>query len=298
MQITEKTAMLAKAPTGRENLSGWLLEPKYDGWRGFAVIGENGSVRWFGRSGLEYSGHTPLIDEALQNLPPGTVLDGELIHPDGWRHAQEILGSEDRQSEILEYVIFDILWLGKDLRGYSLIERRGCLENLTRVNVSLGGVVKLAPQSEYTEEAVKALVVEGWEGGVAKNPNSSYVGGRRSTWLKFKAEWTEDAVVYGGVAAKGELEGLVGSLKIGQYNEEGELVPLGNAWGKFTREERVEITKLWKSGYLDSKEMVVELTIQGFTNKGKFRAPVIQRIRKDKLPSECTYTDKSEIYTL
>jgi len=303
VQITEKTAQLAKQAKGTENLENWILEPKYDGWRMFAVVEPEG-IKWFGRSGDEYSGHTPKLDWALVNLPAGTVLDGEMIHPEGWRKAQEILGSENRQSDILQYMIFDILQTGNaphepvDQRNEPLLHRRTYLENLLHLYLPETEVVGVAPQEVYSEEAVKKLIQDGWEGGVAKDPDSRYHGGRRSTWVKFKAVWTEDAVVVGGIAAKGELEGQVGSLLIAQYNEEGELVPLGRSWGKFTREERLELTKLWKQGELDKKEMVVELTIQGFTNKGKFRAPVIQRIRKDKLPSECLYTDKSEIYAL
>jgi len=299
--ISPKDAQLAATPKGHEDLTGWILEPKYDGWRMFAVVEPEG-VRWFGRSGMEYSGHTPKLDWVVVNLPAGTVLDGEMIHPEGWRKAQEILGSEDRESDILEYVVYDILHIGgfpEDFRKNPLYQRRAALESLFELHIPKDQqLVYLAPQSEYSDESVKALVKEGWEGGVVKNPHSPYKGGRRTSWLKFKAEWTEDAVVYGGVGAKGELEGQVGSLKIGQYNEDGELVPLGNSWGKFSREERLELTELWKAGELDKEEMVVELTIQGFTNKGKFRAPVIQRIRKDKLPSECLYTDKSEIYAL
>lgn len=304
MKISPKDAQLAATPKGTEDLTGWVLEPKYDGWRMLVVVEQDG-IRWFGRSAIEYSGRTPEIDKVLQLLPVGTVLDGELTHKDGWRHAQSEITGDEPPSGKLEFYVFDLLQVVHpatqekvDVRQTcTLLERRDMLECLAS-SYNFGGQVKLATQTEYSQEAVKALVAQGWEGGVAKNPKSFYKGGKRTTWLKFKAEWTEDAVVYGGVGAKGELEGLIGSLKIGQYNEKGELVPLGNSWGKFTNEERVFLTQLWKCGELDKETMIVELTIQGFTNKGKFRAPVIQRIRKDKEPSECTYTDKSEIYAL
>jgi ATP-dependent DNA ligase len=59
---------------------GWVLEPKFDGWRAIVHLGDNGVVLYGGRNGNSYSGQVPYIEQALaDNLPPNTVLDGELI---------------------------------------------------------------------------------------------------------------------------------------------------------------------------------------------------------------------------
>ena len=155
--------------------------------------------------------------------------------------------------------------------------------------------IQIIERMAFTQENLRKLLDDGLEGGIAKDPESTYRGGKRSSWLKMKAVWTEDVVITGGVAAKGELTGQVGTLTIAQYNENGELVPLGQCWGEFNQQERLDLTELWKKDQLFG--LVCEMKVMGWTGV-RFRSPVITRIRQDKTPDECVFTDKSRIYKL
>ena len=58
--------------------SGWLFEPKWDGFR-FQVVKDGDLVRLFTKSGAEYSDRPPGMVEHLKRLPTrAATLDGEL----------------------------------------------------------------------------------------------------------------------------------------------------------------------------------------------------------------------------
>lgn len=289
MDLTDpKLAQLAKAPKPGKmpDVTGWVMEPKLDGWRILVSVESNG-VRYFGRSGMEYSGHTPALDKELLQLPVGTVLDCEMIHPQGWRFVQTVLGSESKQSDELELVVFDVLQIELlDMRNQTLFARRKALKHL------FGWAdfqhVSLIEQSPYTPDAVEALIESGAEGAVVKDPQSLYVGGRRSSWLKLKVSASMDMVVMGGVEGKGEKTGRLAVLKCGQIRN-GELHWRATCWGKIDLELADELDRKWKSGELEG--MVVEVSHLGVAHTGKFRAPIVERIRTDKLPEQCEWTE-------
>src|SRR5262245_13977527 len=56
---------------------GWVLEPKWDGIRAIAHVTEEGP-RLFTHHGRGHHKRFPRINDALAQLPVGTVLDGEL----------------------------------------------------------------------------------------------------------------------------------------------------------------------------------------------------------------------------
>src|SRR5262245_50284789 len=68
--------MLAASSSPFDN-AGWRFEVKWDGIRAVASI-ESGSVRLWGRDGVDYTGRYPELD-VLRQLPGGTMLDGELV---------------------------------------------------------------------------------------------------------------------------------------------------------------------------------------------------------------------------
>src|SRR5436190_24234284 len=55
----------------------FLFEVKWDGVRALASVEPDG-LRLWGREGADYSGRYPEL-EVLRRLPPGTLLDGELV---------------------------------------------------------------------------------------------------------------------------------------------------------------------------------------------------------------------------
>lgn len=83
------------------------------------------------------------------------------------------------------FMAFDCLHLDEgDLRSQTLSVRRERLEH-----VLAGAPAVLLPVRRLSDDGLKAwqeVLQHGYEGLVAKDPASSYVGGRTLKWLKVK----------------------------------------------------------------------------------------------------------------
>jgi ATP-dependent DNA ligase len=187
-------------------------------WAGLAVRAEAGRLpcppgasprRLRTPDQQEPEGPRPLVPELLEAaryLPPGTVLDGELVLADEAGHAdfgglQERLGLAARavraaaiaRSAVL--VAFDLLELAEDeLLAEPLESRRRHLESLIRRPSSC---LQLMIQTDDVQLARDWIgYVPSLEGVVAKRANGRYLPGRRE-WIKFKRHRTADYVVVG-----------------------------------------------------------------------------------------------------
>ena len=167
--------------------AGWVYEEKVDGWRMVATKAE-GSVRLVSRNGLDHTKRFSELVKALDRLKAKTfTLDGEvavfdksLISRFEWLRGQPA----DEPATLPVYMVFDLLELdGSNLRDQPLRERRRLLERL----VSSPGMV--FPARRLAKNGLKAwqeALEHGYEGIVAKDPESRYVAGRTLKWLKVK----------------------------------------------------------------------------------------------------------------
>jgi ATP-dependent DNA ligase len=57
----------------------WAYEPKLDGFRSLLAVGEFGNVRLDSRRARPLGRYFPEIVAAARRLPPGLVLDGEIV---------------------------------------------------------------------------------------------------------------------------------------------------------------------------------------------------------------------------
>jgi bifunctional non-homologous end joining protein LigD len=182
----------------------WVLEPKWDGIRAIAHVTEQG-VRLCTRRGRSHHHRFPRINAALAELPPGTVLDGELACLQPLKDGR-VRCRFDRVSAFMvarqphrpaadgltaTLVVFDTLAVaGVDLRTAPWSERRARLEE------QLGdahGAVRLTPVLELNPSLHIALVLDGWEGTVAKRTTGRYrCGHRSSSWVKLKSPAARD----------------------------------------------------------------------------------------------------------
>jgi bifunctional non-homologous end joining protein LigD len=158
---------------------GWVYEEKVDGWRMLAYK-IAGTVKLVGRNGLDHTRRFPGIVAALRKLDAnGLILDGEVAVYDAHLVSQfEWLrhGSPPNLSTPPLFMVFDCLQArGKDLRARPLATRRNVLEDV------LDEQEMLLPVRRLANDGLKAwqqVLEHGYEGLVAKDPQSPYVGGR------------------------------------------------------------------------------------------------------------------------
>ena len=211
---------------------GVLYEPKWDGYR-LVVVRTGGATRVWSRQGRDLSSRFPdVVAAAVAQVPPGTVLDGEVVVWNGARLdfgllQQRMVAAPGRVGALVaaspaSYVAFDLLALGgTDLRGRRLRERRAALEELA---ARWAPPLQLSPVTADPAEARQWSTdfrPAGVEGLVAKGAGTRYAPGRRE-WLKVKS-WETTEVLAGGVI--GSLE-RPGQLVAGRYRD-GELVVVG-----------------------------------------------------------------------
>ncbi len=167
--------------------TGWVYEEKVDGWRMVAIKGKHG-VRLMSRKGHDLTERFPELVKALGGLRPRAfIVDGEVaVYDRAFISRFEWLRRRptDEPATLPVYMAFDLLELdGRDLRGEPLKVRRRLLERLVR---SHGMIFAARRLSRNGLKAWEEAVARGFEGIVAKNPESRYVPGRMLAWLKVK----------------------------------------------------------------------------------------------------------------
>ncbi|HXS53961.1 MAG TPA: ATP-dependent DNA ligase [Usitatibacter sp.] len=228
--------MLAKIGAGLPADEGLLFEPKWDGFRAIVYRGAHDAYIQ-SRDLRPLDRYFPELHEALlERLPPGCVLDGEIViagpqgldfdalqlrlHPAASRVARL---AQERPSA---FVAFDALAVdGRDLRRETQAVRRAALEKL------LAGAkppLYLTPMTRDRSVAAEWLARfegAGLDGVVAKLADLPYEPGKRAM-IKVKHVRTADCVV-AGLRWHKEGEGIVGSLLLGLYDDRGVLHHVG-----------------------------------------------------------------------
>jgi bifunctional non-homologous end joining protein LigD len=147
-----------------------------------------GAVQLVTRQGKDFTHRFPELSKALGRLKAKTfILDGEvavfdkdLISRFEWLRGRP----KDEPATSPVYIVFDVLEVnGRDLRPKTFRERRRVLERLSNHHSMIFPARRLSNDGfKAWEEAVS----RGYEGIVAKDPESPYVAGRSLKWLKVK----------------------------------------------------------------------------------------------------------------
>lgn len=287
-----KIAQNAAPPKGKAadmDLTGLVMEPKLDGFRLLAFRGPNG-VDTFTRTGKSQKGKLPHIEAALSALPENTWLDGEIcaLDPDGlpeWGKVQSKMGSNAGDpTGSLTYVVFDALtYGGLDIRPLPMADRRTALATI------LAGVsdtrVTLSAQRPATHSYHDALVEEGHEGTIVKDPTASYASGKRGHgWTKFKANDEMDVVIMGFKDGENSFAGMIGAIEFGQFKD-GVLTYRGRCSGM-----DMKMRKALSNDRPGHMGKVISLAYMGIMPSGSPRHPQYKRFRTDKLPIDCEWT--------
>jgi ATP-dependent DNA ligase len=228
--------MLAKLADELPPAGHYLYEPKWDGFRAIVFRG-NSDVFIQSRDLRPLDRYFPeLHDVLLAGLPPGCVIDGEIViagpkgldfdalqlrlHPAASRVAK--LAKESPSS----FVGFDLLGVdGQDVRSAPQRERRASLEALL---ADVDPPIHLTPMTRDRAVAVRWLDQfegAGLDGVIAKPDMGVYQPGKRAM-IKVKHARTAECVVAGFRWHKSGKD-AIGSLLLGLYDKSGTLHHVG-----------------------------------------------------------------------
>ena len=190
------------------------VRDQYDGYRALGINGSAGT-KLLSRRGNDLASRFPRVAEALADLPPNTMLDGEVVAlDDDGRPSFKLLHRSATASERIVYYAFDVLvYAGQEVGARPLRDRRRLLETAL---ANVGDVVRL---SATLDASVERLVVAardfGFEGVVAKRADSSYEAGERSgMWVECRVSPGQELVV-GGYLPNGKTS--FDALLVGYY---------------------------------------------------------------------------------
>lgn len=226
----------------------WFCEPKYDGIR--ALVHVMGDVEWRNRNDEPLTKRTPpSLHAILDKLPPGIILDGEIV---GGR-----------------YYVFDLPHFGTSLAGMSFYRRRRTLEqvmaiigpdqNMRLSEIALGDIEKRKMLQRATQQR--------WEGLVFKHGHGLYLDGRRSEkMLKFKFTKEIDCIVI-QTGVDGKENATLGIWEDGRVMQVGTCSLVGK--GEIQQGDVVQVRYLYYQG---------SALVQ----------PRLIRVRRDKAAYACT----------
>ncbi len=314
----------------------WIAEEKYDGERRIAqfcgkVVRFTGTPSRVTGNPVEKTEQVPhlsgwdythAIPERATHVPPvaldGTVLDGELIVPEGMKvngggskyvtSISNSLPEEAVRKQVdrgwLRYVVFDCLFYrGKDARGLRLDERRRLAARAVDAWDNPFTYQSIADFGDAKRAWLNDILADGGEGVILKRLDHKY--GDEKGWVKVKGEWTADVVIIGFEDAKetsrkvnGEVSmtkyasaGLIGAIRCGQYRlgnlRHGDPQEMATVSG-MTDELRRDFTNDPKA-YVGQ---VIEIKHNGREPTGRFRHPRFKRFRGDKRPEDCVYREE------
>jgi len=281
----------------------YLFEVKWDGLRCMLFRDPSGVVHLKDRGLNDVTADLPEIVAAGRRVPPGSVIDGELVatdtdgRPDYPRLRQRLAGGARLRDEIpTAYLAFDALYLeGRPLQRQPVVRRRTRLAKA----IETGGHLFVPDHiDEDGVELFEACLERGLEGVVAKHKQSPYVPGQRSPfWLKVKAVKSDDFVVIGWLGDR-PFDALV----VGFY-EDGRLLPCGTVGGGFeddvaalVRQKLVELATsespldgapvMMRPVHWVRPEVMVSIRYSEWSPDGTLRFPIFNGLRPEVHPAE------------
>lgn len=301
---------------------GCAYEPKFDGFRAISFVRPAG-VYVQSRQEKNLTPYFPDVVAALrETLPPGTVVDGELVVWDtatGRTSFPALLGRITAGRRLpreiavrpASLVLFDVLAdAGLDLTGRPLRERRARLEDLL---VDAPPALAICPQTLDVVLArvwFEELAVTGAEGLVVKDLAGTYRPGRAAgSWWKVKRRVTTEAIIGGVIGAVDDPHVLL----LGRMDAGGRRLRYVARTAPLALSQRREVGRMltaahgthpWPHplpaawiGQLDRPEpqpylqvtplLVAEIVVDQAYDRGRFRHPVRHlRIRADLAPGD------------
>jgi DNA ligase-1 len=302
---------LEEEPSELGEVGEWLAEWKWDGIRA-QLLHRGGQVFLWSRGEELITERFPELAELGRGLPPGTVIDGELLPWQGdavmpFAQLQRRIGRKTLGRKILAEVpvvlmAYDLLEFGgEDWRVRPLNERRSQLADLVAA-VPAQGRWRLSPAVpgatwEELASARQDSRARQVEGLMLKRLDSPYrVGRQRGDWWKWKiSPHTIDAVLIYAQRGSGKRASLYTDYTFGVWDE-GELVPVAKAYSGLTDAEIRQVDAFVRKNTVEkfgpvrsvTPELVFELAFEGIQRSARHKSgvavrfPRILRWRTDK----------------
>jgi DNA ligase-1 len=291
----------------------WACEWKWDGIRA-QLLRRAGGVFLWSRGEEAISESFPELLKAAEQLPEGSVLDGEILAwgENGVRpftDLQRRLGRIRPPARLLRelpvvFLAYDLLEdNGRDIRTLPLAERRARLERLIADLPPPLGLSPWLAAATWSERAALRQQARafGVEGLMLKRLSGVYGIGRvRGDLFKWKVDpFTIDAVLVYARPGSGRRAHLHTDLGFAVWRD-GELVPVAQAYSGLTEREFSELDR-WIRRHTRERfgpvrrvepRLVFELAFEGITRSKRHRSgialrfPRILRWRRDKLPED------------
>jgi DNA ligase-1 len=296
-----------------------IFEVKYDGARLQIHLkkGRPPEIRTYSRRLNDDTAAMPDVVSALAKAWKGgdAVLEGEAVAFDPSLKEKQpfqsvlmrlgrVHGIEEKAREIpLVLHLFEMLYHdGEDLMNVPQSERRARLSKLFRETDRVKMTESVVTDS-FEEQAAffRRAIEEGHEGLMAKDPDATYVPGRRAEkWMKLKPAFeTLDVVITGGIWGSGRRKGLLSSLIVAVRDREG-FKTVGKVGTGFSEEALRELTARLEPSIISTRgrdveiepEVVIEVDFQDIQKTARYRAgyalriPRFKRVRTDKSTRE------------
>jgi len=228
--------MLAKLVPALPPAGDFLYEPKWDGFRALVFRGDD-EVYIQSRDLRPLDRYFPELRALFRaRLPPGCVLDGEIViaAPGGLDFEALQLRLHPAASRVEQlaratpasFVAFDLLAAGgRSLMAAAQRERRAALERLLGAAEPPLYLTPATGERAVAEEWLASFEGAGLDGVVAKPRDRPYQPGRRAM-LKVKHARTAECVVAGFRWYRGGRD-AVGSLLLGLYDDRDVLQHVG-----------------------------------------------------------------------
>jgi len=293
--------LVDKAPQGDK----WLHEVKFDGYRLLAYF-INGQLKLITRNGHDWTHKLQPIVEAFKSMAlMDTVLDGELVAIDKNNHISfQLLQNaiNFNKPAKLVYYVFDMpFYLGFDIRGIALLERKRFLQQLLKIK-KLPSTIQYSDHVQGSGDVTWETSCElGLEGIISKYIASPYESRRTKNWLKIKCVHQQEFLIIGFLHSK---KRSFSSLLLGYYDDSS-VHYCGHVGTGFSHETSENLLKklipltqkkhFYKNvlSTINKKdtvwvkpELIAEIKFSEWTEEGALRHPVFLGLRTDKDPTE------------
>ena len=308
----------------------WQAEWKWDGIRG-QIIKRNNEFFVWSRGEELMTEKFPEYDAFKNELPDGTVIDGEIISlaapaengqfkPLPFAALQTRIGRKNiTKKQLTEapvgFIAYDLLeYKGEDIRYKTMVERRILLEEIiaftNHPTIHISPIIDFKTWDELREIRTGSRDM-GSEGIMLKRKNSPYqVGRKRGDWWKWKIDpLTIDAVMIYAQKGHGRRSNLYTDYTFAVKDGD-KLVSFTKAYSGLTDKEFAQVDAFVKRNSIEKfgpvrtvkPELVFEIAFEGIaaSNRHKsgvaLRFPRMSKWRQDKKPDEInTLEDLKEL---